>query len=181
MVQRDQRHAPAVEMLLAEAQHRLLVAEHLAVVAVDGPDVVGVLPLDALLDHGQRGVLDVQQVQPAAEGRFQDAELRLVAGPDRQRGQRLLQRQRLAERAEDAGQGAGDIHLVVAVARPDLVLLVHVAAGGAQTEPSSFLDRQKGHRSKHGIPPLRSCLRSGVRLTRWRRLRSAKRLCLAVG
>jgi hypothetical protein len=51
---------------------------------------------------------------------------------------------------------------------PQETELVHLAARGAQTEPRSFLDRQKGHRSKHGIPPLRSCLGSGVRLVRWR-------------
>ena len=69
VVERDERHAAAVELLVAEAHDRGLVAQHLAVVAAERLDVRGALPPCALLDQTQRRALDVEQVQPAAARR----------------------------------------------------------------------------------------------------------------
>ena len=74
-------------MLPTEAQHRLRIAQCLVVVAVDDPDLVGVLSPDDVFTTASTYV---RAGKPGAEGRFQDAELRLVTEADRQRSQRLI-------------------------------------------------------------------------------------------
>src|SRR5690242_11529232 len=93
------------------------VAEQGAIVTADGDDVVGALAANALGDDGERSGFDVEQIEATAAGGLENAELRFVAGADRQRALRPPQRERPAEHAQDAGEVVRDVDLVVAVAR----------------------------------------------------------------
>ena len=53
---------------------------------------------------GQGRPLDVQEIQPAATARLEEAELRLCARSHREGAQRAAERQRFGQRAEDGGQ-----------------------------------------------------------------------------
>ncbi len=92
VVQRDQGHALSLELFLAKMLHRRLVAKDFAVIPAKCSHMRGLLPVDTLLDDLQGGILDIQQVEPAPECRFENAELRLVTRANGKSRQRFFQR-----------------------------------------------------------------------------------------
>src|SRR5262249_19771703 len=131
----DEIEPAAPQLLLEKTACSPSVEEDLRVVVTQREHVRHRLASDALVDHGERGPLDVEQVQSAPKARLEEAELRLRAGTDGQRAEWTVERQGLAERPQDPREGLADVDLVAAVARPDLVLLGHQRAGRAHTRP----------------------------------------------
>src|SRR5258705_7574611 len=97
MLECDEVESPTAELVPEKASRAVAVEEDLRVVVPQREHVRQRLASDALVDHAQRGRLDVEQVQTAAEARLEETKLRLGAGADGQRAERAAERRGLPQ------------------------------------------------------------------------------------
>src|SRR5262245_19274284 len=140
MVQGDECHVLPIEFTLAELADGLGIAEDFTIVAADRFDMGRLLTLAAFLDHTQGRIFNVEQIKPTAASGLQNTELGPVAGADRKGGYWLIQRQRFVQRTKNTSQHSGDVYFVVAVARPDLVLRIHVSRAGPEAKSRPLVE-----------------------------------------